>query len=178
MAKVTYASLKLKEKEDIKTFNLEDKIIEVKQYLSLNDKIDLIDITLQKSIEGKIYNPIKINAYFHLHLVYLYTNIEFTKKQREDEIKLFDILESNGIIDLVIENIPVEEYEQLAEQIEEKMEVILTYNTTAAAMVNDILEQLPKSAQSAVDILSQVNSTPFQSVIDFAVAANGGKELK
>ena len=80
MAKVTFASLKLKVNNDIKTFNWEDKEIEVGQYLPISDKSDLIAITLQKSKINEFYNPILVDMYFHLHIVYMYTNLTFTDK--------------------------------------------------------------------------------------------------
>ena len=58
MAKVSYANLKLKVNEEIKTFNFHEQNIEVKQYLPINDKYDLVMITLQKALEGNIFNYI------------------------------------------------------------------------------------------------------------------------
>ena len=177
MAKVTYANLKLKLQEDVKTFMIEDKEIEVKQYLSINDKIDLIDITMQKSKEDKIYNPVKLDMYFHLHLVYLYTNITFTEKQREDEYKLYDLLNTNDIINKVIENIPEIEYESLFDLMEDKIEVEMNYKTTAAAMIENLLEQLPRSANTAADIMNSIDTSSMDNVIAFAKAINAGRDI-
>lgn len=177
MAKITYSSLKLKTQEEIKTFKVEDKDVEVKQYLSINDKIDLIDITLQKSKENKIYNPIKIDMFFHLHLVYLYTNITFTDKQREDEYKLYDTLHSNGIINNVLENIPEIEYETLFELMQERIDIEMEYNTTAAAMIENILDQLPRSANTAAEIMNNIDLSSMDSVISFAKALNADRDI-
>ena len=89
MAKVSYASLKLKTNTEIKEIKWEDKVIEVAQYLPINDKYDLIMVTLQKAKEDILYNPVKLDMYFHLHLVYMYTNLSFTDKQKEDLIFFF-----------------------------------------------------------------------------------------
>ena len=177
MAKITYSSLKLKTQEEIKTFKVEDKEVEVKQYLSINDKIDLIDITLQKSKENRIYNPIKIDMFFHLHLVYLYTNITFTDKQREDEYKLYDTLHSNGIINNVLENIPEIEYETLFELMQERIEIEMEYNTTAAAMIENILDQLPRSANTAAEIMNSIDLSSMDSVISFAKTLNADRDI-
>lgn len=177
MAKITYSSLKLKAQEEIKTFKVEDKDIEVKQYLSMNDKIDLIEITLQKAKENRIYNPIKVDMFFHLHLVYLYTNITFTDKQREDEYKLYDILHSNGIIINVLENIPEVEYETLFELMQERIEIEMNYNTTAAAMIENILEQLPRSASTAAEIMNSIDLSSMNSVVSFAKALNADRDI-
>lgn len=177
MAKITYSSLKLKAQEELKTFTIEDKEIEVKQYLPIEDKIDLIDITLLKAKEDKIYNPIKIDMFFHLHLVYLYTNITFTEKQKEDEYKLYDILSTNNIITSVLENIPEIEYETLFELMQERIEVEMDYKTTAAAMIENILEQLPRSASAAAEILDNIDISSMDNVIAFAKTLNADRDI-
>jgi hypothetical protein len=42
MAKVTFTKLALKKKEEVKNIKINDIDIEVKQYLPVNDKLDLI----------------------------------------------------------------------------------------------------------------------------------------
>ena len=72
MAKVAFTNLKLKKLNEIKTFEFNGQNIEVKQYLDSDDKYDLIMITLQKSEEDGIYNPFKLDLYFHLHLEFIF----------------------------------------------------------------------------------------------------------
>jgi hypothetical protein len=177
MAKVSYANLKLKTKEEIKEFDFNGSKIEVLQYLPLQDKIDLIDITCQKAREDRLYSPIKIDAYFHLHLVYLYTNLTFTEKQREDEYKLYDCLMSNGLIDGVLMNMNKKEYESLLDLLNQKIEDELKYNTTAAAILNQLITDLPKNAEAAKKIMDEFDPKKYQAVVDFAIAANGGRPV-
>lgn len=177
MAKVSYANLKLKTKEEIKEFDFNGSKIEVLQYLPLQDKIDLIDITCQKAREDRLYSPIKIDAYFHLHLVYLYTNLTFTEKQREDEYKLYDCLMSNGLIDNVLMNMNKKEYESLLNLLNQKIEDELKYNTTAAAILNQLITDLPKNAEAAKKIMDEFDPKKYQAVVDFATAANGGRPV-
>ena len=110
MAKTTYASMKMKVQTNPKEIDFNGNKIEVLQYLPIEDKYDLVMVTLQKSLEDGVYNPIKKDMYFHLYLVYMYTDITFTDKQKEDESKLYDVLESNGLITEVIKNIPEDGY--------------------------------------------------------------------
>ena len=51
MAKVNYTSLKLKTDNSVKTFQFHDTNIDVLQYLPIEDKYDLVMITLQKAKE-------------------------------------------------------------------------------------------------------------------------------
>lgn len=175
MAKVSYASLKLKVEDSVK--KIEGTEIEVLQYLPIEDKYDLISITLQNSKENGIYNPIKLDMYFHLYLVYMYTNISFTDKQKENESKLYDTLKSNGIIDSLLDTIEESEYNDLISFLEEQVEWELKYTTTAASLISKIVDDLPKNAQAAMDIVENFDKTKFQEVVDFAQAANGGRPV-
>lgn len=177
MSKITYSNLKLKIKDEIKEIDFNGNKIEVKQYLPISDKIDLIDITLQKSLDGRLYNPLKVNMYFHLNLIYLYSNITFTEKQRENEEKLYDILESNGLINMIIEAIPEYEYEDLLNKTAEKIENELKYNTTTAAILERFINDLPEQAEAAANIVENFDPEKYQAVVNFAKAANGNRDI-
>lgn len=177
MAKVSYASLKLKTKTDVKTFDYEGSTIEVLQYLPFEDKYSLIMITLQNALEEGIYNPLRLDMYFHLFLVYSYTNITFTDKQRENEFKLYDALKSNGLLDSVLSNIPESEYTTLFDLLNEMVEVKTKYNRSVVSLVQSLIHDLPSQAQAAMDIVNNFDKDKFQEVVNFAKAANGGREI-
>lgn len=177
MSKISYANLKLKANTEIKEAKWEDKVIEVAQYLPINDKYDLIMITLQKAKEDTLYNPIKLDMYFHLHLVYMYTNLYFTDKQKEDEAKIYDSLESSGLLTEIIKNMNEAEYNDLWDKLNDYMEAELNYTTTAAAVIKTVLGDLPKQMQAAADIVNNFNPEKFSEVTNFAKALNGGREI-
>lgn len=177
MSKISYANLKLKTNTEIKEAKWEDKVIEVAQYLPINDKYDLIMITLQKAKEDILYNPIKLDMYFHLHLVYMYTNLYFTDKQKEDEAKIYDSLESSGLLTEIIKNMNEAEYNDLWDKLNDYMEAELNYTTTAAAVIKTVLGDLPKQMQAAADIVNNFNPEKFSEVTNFAKALNGGREI-
>lgn len=177
MSKISYANLKLKTNSEIKTFDFNGEKVEVLQYLPISDKYDLVMITLQKSKEDNIYNQLKLDMFFHLHLVYLYTNLSFTDKQRENEFKIYDTLQSNGFIDKMIENIPQEEYDELFNLVEKQSKIEMKYTTTAASILSKFVDDLPKNAQAAMDIVNNFDKDKFQAVKDFAKAANGGRDI-
>ena len=170
MAKTTYASLKLKTDTSVKEIEFNGSKIEVLQYLPIDDKYSLVNITLQKSKDGSIYHPLKKDMYFHLNLVYLYTNLSFTDKQREDESKLYDTLQSSGLLNLILENIPEEEYEILYSFIEEYERDILNYQNTIAGIIANLIESLPARAEEMQKIVDNFNPENFQDVLNFARA--------
>ena len=178
MAKVSYTNLKLKLNNEIKEIEFNGQKIEVLQYLPIEEKYSLVNITLQKAREGAIFNPIKLDVYFHLNLIYLYTNINFTDKQREDEFKLYDLLLSSGLLDQIIEAIPSEEYDYICEQIDNLEEDLLNLDNTLASLVRNIIENLPLQAEEMQKIVDNFDQEKFQNVLNFAKAANGGREIE
>lgn len=171
MSKVSFSSLKLKIESSIVPIIINNTEIEVKQYLPIEDKIDLVQIALQNAEENGIYNDLKLDMYFTLYLIYMYTNINFTEKQKEDEYKLYDILESNGVIDAVIAAIPETEYDNLVRYIEVMKHDILTYKNTAGAVLQTVIQDLPKNAAAAAEIVNSFDAEKYQSVQDMVALA-------
>jgi hypothetical protein len=175
--KVSYSSLKIKVNKDVKTFQFEDSIIEVIQYLPIKDKRDLIDITIEKSLENSIYNPIKLDMYFHLHMVYLMTNINFTEKQKEDEEKIYDALKSSGLLEQILTHIDENEYNELYTYLQEMISKQISYQQSFVGVASKIINDLPKNASAAMDIVNNFDKEQFSEVIKFAQAANGGRPI-
>ena len=175
--KISYANMKLKTNTLVNTFNFCGQTIEVLKYLPARDKYDLLMITLQSSQQGNIYNEFKLNLYFELNLVYMYTNISFTDKQREDEFKLYDTLKSNGFFELFYSAIEPSEYEDLFKQMIELKTALEKNNISIANIINNLIENLPTNAEAVANILNNFDPSQFKDVIDFARYANGGRDI-
>ena len=177
MANITYASLKLKNNLEKEKIDFNGHEIEILQYLPIEDKYSLVNVTLQKAKEGSIYNPVKIDWFFHLNLVYMYSNITFTDKQREDEAKLYDILTSNGLMDMIISKIPDNEYQTLFGYIWSLMDDTLNYKNSLSGTISELVQSLPERADQMQKIVDNFDKEKFQEVINFAKAANGGRDI-
>lgn len=178
MTKIPYTNLKLKTNTSTKTFKYGEQEVEVLQYLPYEDKYDLVMIALQNSLDSDgIYNPIKLEMYFELYIVFMYTNITFTDKQKEDLVKLYDCLESNGIIEQTINCIPEIEYGKLYNYAMDIIRKRLENSKSIGAIVNKVIADLPKQAEAMQEILNNFDQSKFQSVIDFAKAANGNRDI-
>lgn len=176
MGKITYSSLKLK--TNTETNKIEGTEIEVLKYLPVEDKYSLINITLQSAKEGVLYNPVKLDAYFHIYLVMMYSNISFTDKQKEEPLKLYDVLKSNGLLDKIILAISEEEYNDLIKYLNQQEEDVYHYKNTISGTISEIIEQLPARADELGNIINNFDPNKFKEVIDFARAANGGRSIK
>ena len=88
--------------------------------------------------------------------------------------KLYDALKSNGLIDLVLDHMNETEYADLYAYIMKYQEDVLDYKNTAGAVLQSVIQDLPKNAQMAADIVNNFD----QAVVDFATAANGGRNIE
>ena len=175
--KVSYANMKLKVNTEVKTFDFGGQKVEVLQYLPAQDKYDLLMITLQKSLEDNLYNEFKLNLYFELHLVYMYTNISFTEKQREDEFKLYDTLKSNGFYEKFFQVINEDEYNELFEQLNAIKNASFKNKRSVAGLIGEFINDLPANAEAAAKIVESFDPEQYKAVVDFARYANGGRDI-
>ena len=153
MAKVTFTKLALKKKEEVKNIKINDIDIEVKQYLPVNDKLDLIARVISGAHdENNFPNPIKIEVIGSIEIIMAYTNITFTDKQKEDIAKLYDILDSNEVIDQVIAAIPEDEYNFLIEGIDETVNAVYAYQNSALGILDTISQDYSNLNLDATEI--------------------------
>ena len=153
MAKVSFTKLGLKKKEEIKNITINDQVIEVKQYLPISDKINIITNVIENSADDNNFaNPVKVEVFANLEIMYAYTNIGFTDKQKEDPTKLYDLLEENGIIAEVIAAIPENEYALLLGWIDETIEAFYTYRNSVMGIMEQISADYSNLSLDATEI--------------------------
>ena len=153
MAKVSFTKLGLKKKEEIKNITINDQVIEVKQYLPISDKINIITNVIENSADDNNFaNPVKVEVFANLEIMYAYTNISFTDKQKENPTKLYDLLEENGIIAEVIAAIPENEYALLLGWIDETIEAFYTYRNSVMGIMEQISTDYSNLSLDATEI--------------------------
>ena len=139
MAKPTFAKLGLKSKNDIKTIQIGEQEIEIKQYLPIQKKLELISKVVNNSADDNNFaNPVKVKVCFDLEVIYHYTNLSFTDKQKEDIAKTYDLLFENDIIKTVVENIPHREYYELQYDTMQCIESIYNYRNSVLGLMDII----------------------------------------
>lgn len=139
MAKIGFTKLSLKRKNEVKTITINNNQIEVKQYLPVNEKLDLIARVINGAHDQNNFpNPIKIEVIGTLEMIMAYTNISFTEKQKEDIPKLYDLLEENGVIKDIISQIPEDEYNFIIDGINKTVDAVYTYNNSVLGILEAI----------------------------------------
>lgn len=154
--------------KELKTFEFNGSEIAVVPYLSIKDKYDLIMVALQKSFEKGIYNHIKLDMYFNLHIVYMYTNIQVDDNDRNDEAELYDIFKRSGLIEKVLEQIDENEIETMWTYLYEMEEIIMQYRNTFGTVLSNFIETLPENMEKAKNILETVDPEKFKGLLNMA----------
>lgn len=114
MAKVSYGKLQLTKNNEVKTFEFNGQTIEVKQYLPIEEKTKMFEQILNQAIDDNGYfNITKVNFWLELQLIFNYTNLGFTEKQKEDLFKVYDMLKGNKFIRLMKSCMDSEELEEV-----------------------------------------------------------------
>lgn len=142
MAKIAFSKLGLtKDKlDEFQTVEFNDQIVEVKQYLPIAEKAELISRVLNNSVDDDAgyYNNLKLDMWLALEIVYAYSNISFTEKQKSDPMKLYDLLSSNKLLNLIIGLVPESEFYYLTKVTHELATAIYTYRNSALGILDSI----------------------------------------
>lgn len=168
MAKVSFTNLKIKNIEKYKTCNFNENEIDILQYLSIEDKYNMVNIVLQESYENGVFHPVKIEALFYTYLVIMYTNIHFTDKQKENIYKLYDNIKAIGLLDFVIKNIEEQEFNDLLSLFEQTLEEKNKYQLSLAGMLNSISSILATKVENFQNQLTNIDFEKISNVITLA----------
>ena len=140
MAKVPFTKLKCKLNIEEIPVQIGEETVSVKQYLPIQEKLVLIgDVVMQAHEQDENYsNPIKAEVYRDLEVIFAYTNISFTDKQKEDLPKLYDLLVSSGVLKTVIEAIPEDEYAKICMGVWQTIESIYKYQNSVLGVLDTV----------------------------------------
>ena len=153
MAKVSLTKLGLKVNQDIKNIEFNEQIIEVKQYLPINEKLELISSVINSAAdENNFSNPVKENVFLTLEILYHYTNINFTDKQKEDPTKLYDLVVSSGLVNKVTDLIPEEELDEVINGVAQSVKAIYTYRNSVLGILESISKDYSNLDLDATEI--------------------------
>ena len=153
MAKVSLIKLGLKVNQDVKNIEFNEQIIEVKQYLPINEKLELISSVINSSAdENNFSNPVKENVFLTLEILYHYTNINFTDKQKEDPVKLYDLVVSSGLVNKVTDSIPEEELDEVINGLAQSVKSIYSYRNSVLGILESISQDYSALNLDATEI--------------------------
>ena len=141
MDKIAFTKLGLKPNKEIKTIVWNEQTIEILQYLPVDEKLQLISRIINNSAEDmKFYNVGKVDMFTALEIIYAYTNINFTEKQKEDICKLYDLLVSSGLYSTIMKEIPKAEKEWIEDVVMDSIGNIYNYQNSILGILDSVTQ--------------------------------------
>lgn len=174
MAKVPFSKLDVKVSDSVKILsyhNLKGEQIdyEVKFYLPVEEKMEMISKIINQSIDDNgFYNPIRLQIFTVLEVVYAYTNLNFTAKQKENPFKLYDQLVSSGLFYEVKNNIWEKDWEEIEKTIIATVDNIYKYKNSAMGILETISNDYSNLDLDATNIqakLADPNNLEFLKLV-------------
>ena len=153
MPKIGFTKLGLKPNNEIQYIEFNEQTIEVKQYLPVEEKLELITKVLELSHDSNNFsNPIKVQVYTALEMIDRYTNISFTEKQKENPTKLYDLLSGNGLLEKIIDAIPQIEYDELTHGIYDTIDAVYSYQNSVLGILETVSQDYSNLNLDATEI--------------------------
>ena len=153
MPKIGFTKLGLKPNNEIQHIEFNEQIIEVKQYLPVEEKLELITKVLELSHDSNNFsNPVKVSVYTTLEIIEKYTNVNFTEKQKENPTKLYDLLVGNGFAAAVIKAIPEPEYDEILTGIKQTIKSVYKYQNSVLGILDTISQDYSNLNLDATEI--------------------------
>lgn len=172
MAKVSFTKLNKIKSLPLIEITIGEQVIEVEQYLPLEDKVDLITSVIAQSGNGEegFFNIVKLEAYYIIEMIRAYTNISFTEKQLEDTTKLYDAIRLNDVWVAVADAIPESERDYIWNNILTLAKEITTYNNSVLGVLKAVSEDRDDLKFDVSEIMNQITDpeslTLLKSMLD------------
>ena len=140
--KIGLTKLGLKKNTNLISLEWGDQIIQIKEYLPIENKIGVIERIVNQSLDNNNFaNPARIMINTVLEVIFAYTtNINFTEKQKEDRLGLYDLLVSSGL------------WKAIENKLAEAGELSIIQIT-----VREVIDEIYKYKNSALGILQAVS---------------------
>ena len=140
--KIGLTKLGLKKNTNLISLEWGDQVIQIKEYLPIEDKIGVIERIVNQSLDDNNFaNPARIMINTVLEIIFAYTtNINFTEKQKEDKLGLYDLLVSSGL------------WKAVKNKLAEVGELSIIQVT-----IREVIDEIYKYKNSALGILQAVN---------------------
>lgn len=137
-----------------------DICYEVKHYLPFREKLEMITKIINQSVDDSgFYNPMRVKLYTVLEVVYAYTNLSFTEKQKEDPFKLYDLLVSTGIFMDVLKEIAEHDWADIQDNIKTTIDNIYKYRNSVLGILEAVSDDYSNLNLDVNQLQSQLANT-------------------
>lgn len=167
------SNLDIKQEEVTITFNNQN--VKVKSYIPFEDKRRLIQFVINQNRRNKntgMLSRYDIDKKLDIALVNYYTDYKFDNIADSDAInEAYDILETQGFFQNLVNTIPKEEYDYITEMLQYEIDNDNKFKLTMAGSINDLISKLGDglgNLEQAMKELENFDENKFKHVSDLA----------
>jgi len=161
MAKVPFTKLGLVKNTEVRDFEYNNNTIEVKQYLPIDEKVGVIARAVDAAASADTLDYIdsnKVDVFLKLEIVYAYTNLSFTEKQKSEATKTYDLLEGSGFFKELWGYMEQEEIDALFDGAKRALEDKVAYDRSLYAIAQVLTNDYNGLAFDAESIKSDISN--------------------
>jgi len=142
--------------------------IKVKQFLSTEEKKNLLEMVMQKADGGTVMTDLITSAVFEVYLILKYTDLEISDEDKADILALYDSLEKDGIIKAVIDAMPAKDYSDLLELLSRMVDDYTVYRNSARGFIDKFLAFAPDATDKFNKALESLDLDKMENVVSIA----------
>lgn len=142
--------------------------IKVKQFLSTEEKKNLLEMVMQKADGGTVMTDLITSAVFEVYLILKYTDLEISDEDKADILTLYDSLEKDGIIKAVIDAMPAKDYSELLELLSSMVDDYTVYRNSARGFIDKFLAFAPDATDKFNKALESLDLDKMENVVSIA----------
>ena len=167
------SNLDIKQEEVTITFNNQN--VKVKSYIPFEDKRRLIQFVINQNRRNKntgMLSRYDIDKKLDIALVNYYTDYKFDNITDSDAInEAYDILETQGFFQNLVNTIPKEEYNYITEMLQYEIDNDNKFKLTMTGSINDLISKFGDglgNLEQAMKELENFDENKFKHVSDLA----------
>ena len=145
--------------------------IEVKTYLPIEDKLNIIELVLQECMENGFVNQVKVDAMVGVLMCAKYTNIDF-EEYFEDIYNLYDIVKTTDLIDLVL-SVCEKDYIELVSLLEIMIDKYEDYLQSFNGVATTFIDNIPKKISEIANELEDFNPEKLEELFNVIKEVGG-----
>lgn len=158
MAKVAFTKLALQRNGESKNWQFNGQTIEVKEYIPIKQKMEIAQSVIQQVIENNntYMDEFVFRVFMDLEIVFNYTNVSFTDKQKEDLYKLYDLFVSSGFIKELRQQINCDQLDELELYTYETLHNYFNYRNSIYGIMDTMNQDYGSLAKEAEQLRADI----------------------
>lgn len=163
-----FSSLNLNTEIKVRKYSHNGVELAVSQYLPVHQKVEFIQFIVMNSLDETTgcFSPIRTEIWYGIGLCRWYAGIEFSAEDIQNIEATYDALDMNGIIGCIEELLPEEEIGFMRAVIDETVEDIARYNSSAAGIIGAMSANSSALSEQITELQSKIKNKEGLELLD------------